>query len=49
MTETKGQGLRVLKDRVLLAAQSVNSQNLNDLTGSSLSSEPAIQIARSRL
>jgi hypothetical protein len=49
MTENAGQGLRVLNDRVLLAAQSVSSQNQKDLIGSNLLSEPAIQIAKSHL
>jgi hypothetical protein len=49
MTETKGQGLHVLIDRVLLAARNVESQNQNDLIGSNLLSELATQIVRSLL
>jgi hypothetical protein len=49
MTETAGQGRRVLNARGHLVEQSVSSQNQKDLIGSNWLSVPAIQIARSRL
>jgi hypothetical protein len=49
MTENAGQDLRVLNAPGHLVEQSVNSQNQKDLIGSNWLSEPAIQIARSRL